>query len=291
MSYKHFDNWDFKQSVAFIDDSPFEAKIKLEEYIRKYPQDYFCYPYYAGVLITLGEFDKATQCLDYLINLYEQNQHFCNNYEKVAVLNASILFERVRILSYCEKYDDVCELCLNNPDLVNSKGLNHVDFYNKIKSGKLIFENRNVNTYLFRQIVSYNEKDFLDHVKGHLNTFESSVDYSDRAVFLDSFPFNEVIKEIKTLVPSEKRLYPGFYEDSYVFKYTGCGRSKNKSVDYFKVVCFHNTNNIITIYPCKCKPNVPFIDLDYIYIDKIISNKVKKISRIDKFNQKYNRNK
>ena len=88
-------------------------------------------------------------------------------------------------------------------------------------------------------------------------------------------------------MPSDKRLFAGTYDDTYIFKYDNCGRDNNKSVDFFRVVCFHDTNEIITLCPaseCEC---LPYVDLNYLIRDNEIP-KVKRLSQTEKFKQRYN---
>ena len=92
---------------------------------------------------------------------------------------------------------------------------------------------------------------------------------------------------MKKYIPSDKKLYWGFYDNIYYFKYDGCGRDNTKLVNYIKVVCLDDTNNIITICPVVGSDNMPHIDLNYIKKEEPVKVKVK--SQIDKFNQRYNR--
>ena len=83
---------------------------------------------------------------------------------------------------------------------------------------------------------------------------------------------------------SDKMLYCGFVDNTYVYKYDCCGRVDGKVVDYFKVVCLHGTKNIITMYPIKKDHNLPCVDLNYL---KENAKEIKLTSQIDKFNQRY----
>ena len=108
---------------------------------------------------------------------------------------------------------------------------------------------RRKHFYLFRQIINYDEGDFLYHIQKHTADFNKDLDTPNPAIFNTEFPINQVIESIKSYIPSSKRLFTGFYEDTYIFKYDCCGRVDNKSTNYFRVICFHDTNNIITMYP------------------------------------------
>ena len=60
-----------------------------------------------------------------------------------------------------------------------------------------------------------------------------------------------------------------------------------KITDYFKVICFHNTSNFITMLPVAEGEFLPHVDLNYMLSES--NHKVKIKSQIDKFNQRYKR--
>lgn len=60
---RFYDSWEFKQAHSYRATNPYDAVAKFEEYIKKYPQDFSSYIYYASSLITIGELDKAEEML------------------------------------------------------------------------------------------------------------------------------------------------------------------------------------------------------------------------------------
>ena len=73
-------------------------------------------------------------------------------------------------------------------------------------------------------------------------------------------------------------------EDDYIFQYDNCGRDKNRVVDRFKVICFHDTDEIITMCPVFGYDGYPSVDLNYLR-----NEKTKKRNMIDRFNSRYSR--
>ena len=71
----------------------------------------------------------------------------------------------------------------------------------------------------------------------------------------------------------------------YVFRYDECGTSKKGPVDYIKVFTFNDTNDFITMYPCKDVERLSYVDLNY--MRKVNNTKVKRRSQIDKFNKRF----
>ena len=70
------------------------------------------------------------------------------------------------------------------------------------------------------------------------------------------------------------RVYYDNLEDNYIFKY---GKS------YYKVICLHNTYNIIYIEIINNGFNYNYIDLTYIDYN----SNIKRLSQIDRFNKRY----
>ena len=163
--------------------------------------------------------------------------------------------------------------------------LNSVWFYSKKRTGRLNKEKRDVNSYLFKQIVRFEEEDFYQHIEKHLASSIEDFDEPNKTIFEENFPLRDVVEEIKKYIPSNKRLYLGFYDNIYYFKYDECGRVDRKMVNYFKVVCLHNSQDFITMCPVVGNENLPYIDLNYMKKEEPV--KVKRISQIDRFNRRY----
>ena len=286
MKNKYFDRWEFKQANSIIETNPLEAKLKFEQYLEKYPEDYSTYYYYASVLIILGDLDVAEKVLNFVEEKANNNKEFTNDLKKVNILNYGILFNRLRILSYKGDYEEFYRIYTQNINLTANMDINHCLFYCKQKLGKLDNEIREQNPYLFRQIIEYKESDFLKHIKKHL--YDHKIQMPNESFFFADFPIDKIIEEIKLYIPSSKKLCFGFFQDVYAFKYNNCGTDINKLADYFKVICLHNTANFITIFPSSKCQNFPYIDLNYLACDN--KNKVKKLSQTEKFNMRYKKN-
>lgn len=286
MEEKYFDEWEFRKAQSYRIVNPFESVKKFEEYLKEYPKDYSGYVYYASSLITIGELDKAEKVLDYVEKLANSDSKFTTKeaYKMDAVI-FSIVYNRLRLYSYKGDYEKVYELGRNNPKQIQRLNLNDLMFYCKRKIEKSRKSQREPNSYLFRQIVEYKEEDFMDHIKEHLADYNSNLDEPNKNVFVPDFPINEVIKEIKKCIPSNKKMLTGFWENVYVFRYDGCGRENNKLVNYIKVVCFDKSADMITMLPVSGFEDFPQVDLNYmIQEDK---KEIKRESAIDKFNRKF----
>lgn len=285
---KFYDEWEFKRAHSYRTTDPYEAVAKFEEYISKYPEDYSSYIYYASNLITIGKLDEAEEVLNQVERMVKDDSKFSNNEYKLQGINFDIVFSRLRLLSYRERYEELYELLVNSKKIVDRLKLGDLLFYCKKKLGRIDPDRREPNTYLFRQIVEYRESDFLKHIEKHLSDCNVDLEDPNKNIFVSKFPIKDVMEEVKKHIPSDKKICSGFWEDTYIFKYDGCGRDNGKVVDYFKVVTFHNSCEFITICPVSGYENSPHIDLGYM-IDYSDIKERNKISKIDKFNKRFKR--
>ncbi len=273
----YFNEYEFKKAFKLTDTDLIKSTSMYEEYLRKYPKDYSTYPFYASNLISLGRLEEAEQVIEEVERKSKRDSKFCGLTKTYPLFKKTLFFVKTRLLAYQKKYDELYEFCMMNRKLLSGDS---ILFYAKSKLGMIDLSQRDCNSYLYRQIVRYEEEDFLDHVKKHMSDCRDSV-----SVFDKDFSFNEVLGEIKKHIPSDKKTLIGLYENAYYFRYDNCGQCDYKSVNFIKVICFDDTGDIITMYPCSEGENFPFVDLNYMRGKE--TEKVKKISQIDKFNRRF----
>lgn len=289
MEQKYFNKWEFDSIIKLMDTNPYKAKREFEEYLNEYPQDYLAYAYYASTLIILQEYKEAEKMLKKAEYLMNQDNHYANNFEKVKTTNENIVFDKLKLLTYQGKYRELINIYdYARVKLRGDKDIESVLLYCQKQIGEAKQNRETGQSYIFRQILEYDEKDFLHHIKKHLADFNSTLDNPNKNVFVPDFPIKDVVKEIRNNIPSDKKLCPGFYDDIYFFKYDKCGRVDNRLVDYIKVVCFHNTSDIITILPVEFGEYIPHVDLNYMVEEKPVKE-IKRKSAIEKFNQRFKR--
>lgn len=284
MGKNYYNILEFTKASSFLKKNPYEAKIRFEKYLAKYPKDYNGYAYYILSLISLELYEDAEKILDYVVSISQEDKKFMNMTDKLESFNTSIFKCRLKLLSYQGKFEELYKLCGVNLSLVkNDLELKRLYFYATVNSGNRISRERDSYSYVFRQILEYHESDFFEHTQKHLTEqiFEDNF-----SVFVPDFPIHEVVNEIKKYIPSNKRMCSQYFQDEYIFRYDGCGRnSDNKVVNYFMVICIHNTKDIITMYPMVEREELPYVDLNYMIKETEV--KVKRRSQIDKFNQRY----
>lgn len=286
MEAKYFNKWEFKKALELVETDPIYARTLYEEYVKKYPKDYSAYLYYCILLIILGEFDLADKVLRYIQIELNTDKAF-KQFSKVDDVKKSFVFTKLKLLSYQGKYDELYNYCIDNIDEIKDRSMNSILFYAMKMTGRLDPNKRDENSYLFKQLVRYEEKDFLNHIRKHLAQYNENVEEPNSNIFVPDFPLEKVLEEVKKHIPNDKRLFWGLYDDVYCFKYDGCGRENSRLVDYFKIICVHDTKEFITMCPVVGSESFPNIDLNYMKEDKS-EPKVKRMSQIDKFNKKFN---
>ena len=223
MKEKYFDPWEFKHAIDFINTRPSEANKKFEEYLKQYPNDYSCYPFYVTSLINLGNFNKAWQIIHNLEKNYVKDAQFSTQPSKVKMVKENIMYCKLKIFIFTEKYKEAYNLYKNNKKTLDDLNLQHVFFFCRSKVDKENIKPEEIDCYSYRQMLTYTEEDFKDHIKKHTADYNQHFDEPNKLIFNPDFPLDAIIEETKKYIPSAKKTHPGFYEDIYIFKYDQCG--------------------------------------------------------------------
>lgn len=282
----YYDRWEFLKAYDLIHINPIQSIQLFEEYIKKYPNDYSAQNYYIYLLIVLGNMDDAKKNLEILEHSIIFNSRFCNHFDKIEFVNKGIFLNKVRLYARDGEYKELYSYFLRNNHLFDENELQVIPFYCKSKLG-LLRHDKVYSSYLYGQIANYSYSDFLKHVERHTADYNMNLDETNSSIFVPTFPIEKVLEEVRRFIPSEKGLGYGFFEDTYVFKYNECGRTRNRLTDYFKVICFHDSGNLITMCPSEDCEEFPFTDLNYLTNED--KPKVKTLSQIEKFNRRYRR--
>lgn len=277
---EYYNNNKLNKAIKNIKRDPFNSEIMLREYLDEYPMDYFSYTHYIYNLIIIGKLDDAIELLHYLETKCKYDRFFERNYLRKEKLLNDIVILKYRILAQEGDYEQLYDYYKNTFNTLD-KEFENITYYCQKKLG-LLNENRDNKRYTIRQIINYHEDDFFKHIRKHISDFSDN-----NNLFYSNFPIDSVINEVKSIIPSDKNLSYGIFEDTYVFKYDDCGRDGNRITNYFIVVCFHNTNELITALPVYGIENCPYTNLNFLKKE----NKIKILSQTDKFNMRLKKRK
>lgn len=303
---QYYNGLELGQTVALFKSDPYEAINRMEKYIEKYPSDYYSYSFYINMLLSLRKFDEAEVMLDNVSKLVDANSHYKHNVKMYEAYRRGYNFCQMKLLlhkgKYCEVYDSYIkpymgiysldnydlDKLFDNQHLADRVNMRQIKFYCMKKLGLTDLNRKDDKPYLIRQIIDYDYNDFLKHAYRHMIDFNSDNEEEVESLFVSGFPLERVLEEVRKYIPSEKGIYTGVIADRYTFKYTKCGRSNNKLTDYFQIPCFHDTDQFITLYPLIDGKYLDYVDLDYMNeINEKSDSKVKRLSQIDKFNQRF----
>ena len=283
---KYFNKHLFSEILKIINSDPYTAKLEFEEYIMDYPLDYSAQTTYASVLIRLQEFELAEKIINEVEIKIKTDKKIKAFINKMNLDLTSIVFCRCALLCHQQRYQELYEYLKTTYYDKTKLKIDAVLQYCKAKLGILKMDRDTQTSYIVRQIIEYQEEDMLEHIKHHLSEAETDEE-PGQAIFESNFPYNEIINEIKKYMTPEKRICLGLYDDMYVFKYDNCGKSKYKLVNYFKVICFEDTTQIITMYPASDCEKLPYVDLNHLKLQEE-QPKIKVLSQREKFNRRYN---
>lgn len=277
----------FKKAISFIKKDPWTAKMLLENYIDEYPLDYNGMAYYIFVLITLNKIDEA---INYMSNLEDESKRSLQFKltGKSEILKRYLLLNKIKILAVQERYLELYNLINNSMSLLED--INHsLRLMCEYKLGLINKEGLDISSlsYVEKQIVDYEEEALINHVKRHLSDDNQDIQIPSSSIFSVDFKLEKVMKEVKKYIPSDKKIISTPISDFYIFKYNDCGRDNGTITDFFKVVCFHNSDKIITLFPISGVDNIESVDLNYLVETKHTGG----ISQIEKFNRRLRKSK
>lgn len=222
----------------------------------------------------LGIFDEA---------LIELEDLFKNSYNKHTNLSLFYLYV------YMNKYEKALNLIpyLYQDQLIKGHSILITELYLKKALGIPIkFKKGSRSDYVKEQILNYDEQKFEEHINVHIVNENNESD-DTHSKYKENINLKYLIECVKEgLKTSKKANVEDIFEIHY-FYIPNIGVYKNETCNYLKVLIVPNTLDIITMYPDR---NIEYeynmLKCDY---DKLYKKENQKIlSRIDKFNKKYN---
>lgn len=277
---KYFDKDRLEEIMKKENIDIYGAIHDIEIYCSQYPKDRVAKHYYARMLIKVGRLVDAEDVLNQLEALIEEaskkriNEKQKNNLDKD---ENSLRGTRLKLLMWQGKYEEALAYYQKyGKSISKSNETTHLPrfccHYLLGHMPKDIDPTSIEEGYVYKQLLKYQEETFLNYVKNRGNTnSENEADSSDEITFFDSaFPLDEIYRQVKDIIEENKaktdqeakRINLNFPLVSYTFSYPLCGMSKGNNIaNYFTVVAFSGTSNIIKMYPSEVSQNYPHFDL------------------------------
>lgn len=279
----------YSDVLKLYDTDPFLAEKRLKELVELYPDNYYMLLNYVILLTKVCKIDEAEENYNKLINYLSVNNSASFRSKNINGFSRNLKVAKLKILCYREKYQELLDYLNNDCKNLNDDDKGFLKFLSKFKLGLVKLNNSNSGSYRCNQINNYSDILFRKHLLRHLSPSDESAKRDDLALFGKDFPAGKVISEVRKNLLPENKLFCGYIDDTYFFKYNNCGYVGGQATDYFKVVCIHNTKNILTMYPTLGCDNLPYLNLSYIDKNNLDNKpKTKTLSQVDKFKQRYN---
>ena len=288
---QYFNTFEYDRLTKMISTDIHGAKEGFENYLLTYPHDICAYTQYASLLISVGELDRVEELLDRLEAKIETKSFYKCDKEKYDASKKSIIYNRARLYSYTNRPWKAFCLIRSNPEAFENLDYSRVFYLRSLVNYRIDRNRREPNSYLFRQIVEYRESDMIDHIKKHEADYNDNNREISTSIFAPEVPLEKLIEYAKENMRPENKINEGICGQVYTFKYDECGRDNNRITDFFEVVVFPGTKDIITMYPTFEPNNRYYVDLNHLKDKKDEGSfGVKRLSQIEKFNKRYGTN-
>ena len=308
MGKNYYNNYQFKKAHNIMDYNPEESLRLISDYLMEYPSDYSAHLDYINLLISLGHVKKAKAAIKSIELQVSEDEEYKRLSSKYQYFKRKLIFMKAKLLASRERYAELYDFCLNNYDdlnAVDSLQLYYMMLYCKKrieeKKSKKAFPKKNdqdefVETpyeqgnYMNRQIMDYSESEFMENQNRFLYA-SGNLEKNGGRIFSEDFPFEDLLDVIKKSINdnSNSKFFVSVITDSYIFRYDECGFDKGHLVDHFKVECFHNTDEIIVMYPVYGYGDRKCIDLNYLREPSPRIIRKERKSQVEKFYSRYNK--
>lgn len=217
-------------------------KEKAKEYFKRLSINNDCFAIYE-----LGLLAKEED------NIKEALQYFEESSDKGCVLAITDLFKSILYCVSKEEFELANKYLQDNYDKfkiinINSIYIYNIRFYVKFKLGLLTqkdIEDSN-STYFTKNLLNYNEKEVIDHIKSH---YEEKDNGKYHSKFDDSINIDELYQNVKELINNMDPISSNL-SDKYIIDYDyTVGKVNNIETNRLYIATYPHTKNIIIINP------------------------------------------
>lgn len=183
-----------------------------------------------------GDFDIARYFFEEMV----KTDKLASIYAILELINLDLLENKLD-----EAYKLLQENYTRLMNVVDNKVITNVDFYIRYKLG-LLKDDEGSTKYYNRNLIKYDEKEVICHIKKHTNRVDNKKIHSQFCVGIN---VSNLFYNVKNLIND---INPSFSTsvDIYYINYGEIvGSVNDEETTYLKVITYINTKNILTIYP------------------------------------------
>lgn len=274
---------EIKNIKEIINQGQFQTAIrKINEFLKTYGDD-------IEILYLYGKLLRKTDNVEHAISVLKRAKDIINVTEDFSFANAinTELFKVYFINDYYKEAYNLLQECHNMQlyirDYTNTHNLPSVDEFKRIVEVRLgIYQETGDESSIIKKVLYYDRDLALNHVKKHL--VEIDYTYKQHSLFND-IDIEKLFKLTEENLKSAKKIQRFSFHDLYMFDFYRIGQDCS---DKLQVVTNKGTNEIISMYPTTS--NIKCFVNGNLYEQYFGSEptKTKVLSRIDKFNKRYN---
>jgi len=264
---------DFIKISKLYKDKKYEMVIKqATTFLNEYPNHIAIRFMRAKSYRILGFFNEGMSDLKYILN-EKYNEH--------------AIVELFYIYYHLNMYKDAMELL---PVLYQYKLIKPISLYlmetimRKQLGMELLPQNYNCEEYFKNQIISFDKDKALDHISIHTDL---KISNKDRSKFNEGIDIKYLYEIVQENIDHSKKINCEETLEIHYFAIPNIGVYNDQMCSCIKVALIPNTLDIMALYPTtKCNTD-EFLNYDRDKLFPKEKEKIKRMSRIDRFKNRY----
>lgn len=271
---------DLKWLYSLISEMKFDkAYSEYQNYFESFPDNYFARIGYIDLLLKMSRFDEASEVFTLVKAHFDELEEKSKNF---------LSFLELRYLCCINDWESAYKFLKTDEYLY----LDHEErVFEVLLCKKLDIPCKEDYTlskerYVYDLAHNYDYGAVMNHIVHGHTLYDEDFD-KDNSYFDKSVDLIKLYDEVKDKLSSNIRICWDLTTDHYIFKYDNVGLCDNSNTNYFRVITFVGTDQILTMYPCNSYGFPNCLDIT----PEIVNDgKVKRLTGLDKFNKRYGKN-
>lgn len=256
-----------------------KAYFEYQNYFESFPNNHFARIGYIDLLLKMGKFDEVLDTITLIKEHYDELEEKSKNF---------LAFLELRYLCCIDDWQGAYDFFKTNKSLCLDKEHRVFEILLCKKLDIPCKEDYTLSKerYVYDLAHNYDYGAVMNHiVHGHTlydEDFDKNNSYFDKSVDLI-----KLYDEVKDKLSSNIRICWDLTTDHYIFKYDNVGVCDTSNTNYFRVITFVGTDQILTMYPSDSYGFPNCLDITP---EVVNDGKVKRLTGLDKFNKRFGKN-